>query len=101
MQEDFFQVADLTLNAQTKEVYRASQLLTLTPQEFMLLAYLMKHHGKIVTRQQILSHIWQFTPEMESRVVDVYIGYLRKKIDRHFSPPLIHSVRGFGYVMKG
>jgi two-component system response regulator MprA len=93
-------VGDLELNTTTIEVKRGDTKLTLTPQEFKLLEYLMRNSGKVLTRDMILNRIWLYSPDIESRVVDVYIGYLRKKIDAGQKKKLIHSVRGFGYTMK-
>jgi len=93
-------VGDLHLHPQTMIVARANQEIRLAPQEFRLLQYLMENKGHILTRKMILNQIWRLTPELETKVVDVYIGYLRKKIDKNFEKSLLHSVRGFGYVMK-
>lgn len=93
-------IADLALNKAQLEVKRAGKIIKLTPQEFKLLEYLMLNQEQILTREAILSHIWQHTNGIKTRVVDVYMGYLRKKIDTDFSPKLIHSIRGFGYVIK-
>ncbi len=93
-------VADLELDSNTMEVKRAGKQIQLTPQEFKLLQYLMNNKGRILTREMILSRIWLYSSDVETRVVDVYMGYLRKKIDTDFSKKLLHSVRGFGYVIK-
>lgn len=93
-------VADLQLDTKTIEVKRGDELISLTPQEFKLLEYLMKNKGIVLTRDTILNRIWLYSPDVESRVVDVYIGYLRKKIDKGQKQKLIHSVRGFGYTIK-
>lgn len=93
-------VADLELDNKTLEVKRNDKLIQLTPQEFKLLQYLMSNKGRILTREMILNRIWLYSSEVETRVVDVYMGYLRKKIDSGFSKKLLHSVRGFGYVIK-
>lgn len=93
-------VADLTLNPRTLEVKRGKKLIKLTPQEFKLLQYLMANPGQVLTREMILNRVWLYSPEVESRVVDIYIGYLRKKIDRGFKKQLIQSARGFGYTIK-
>lgn len=93
-------VADLELDPQTMEVSRAGNKISLTAQEFKLLHYLMMNKGRVLTRDMILNRIWLFSPDIETRVVDVYIGYLRKKIDQNYDKKLIHSVRGFGYVIK-
>lgn len=93
-------VADLSLDSKTLEVKRGEKIIQLTPQEFKLLQYLMSNKGRILTREMILNRIWLYSSEIETRVVDVYMGYLRKKIDTGYSRKLLHSVRGFGYVIK-
>lgn len=93
-------VDDLELDTRTMEVKRAGELISLTPQEFKLLEYLMSNREHVLTREMILNRIWVYSPDVETRVVDVYIGYLRKKVDSKAKKKLIHSVRGFGYVLK-
>lgn len=93
-------VSDLELDNRTFEVHRGERKIQLTPQEFKLLQYLMTNKGRILTRDMILSRIWLYSPDIETRVVDVYVGYLRKKIDLGFKKKLFHSVRGFGYMIK-
>lgn len=98
--ESKLKVADLELNSETLEVKRAERVIQLTPQEFKLLQYLMSNRGRILTREMILNRVWLYSPDIETRVVDVYMGYLRKKIDEGEDKKLIHSVRGFGYMVK-
>jgi len=98
--DEILKVADLTLNSKTMEVARGEKSIQLTPQEFKLLQYLMSNKGRILTREMILSRIWLYSSDVETRVVDVYMGYLRKKIDQGYTKKLLHSVRGFGYVLK-
>lgn len=93
-------IDNLELNSKTLEVKRDGVLIQLTPKEFQLLQYLMSNKGRILTREMILNRIWLYSPDIETRVVDVYMGYLRKKIDSGQKKKLIHSVRGFGYVIK-
>lgn len=95
-----FKIADLELNTKTLEVKRGEKPITLTPKEFQLLQYLMGNKGRILTREMILNRIWLYSPDIETRVVDVYMGYLRKKVDALAKQKLIHSVRGFGYMIK-
>ena len=95
-----FKVSDLELDNKTFEVTRGGKPIQLTPQEFKLLQYLMDNKGRILTREMILNRVWLYSPDIETRVVDVYMGYLRKKIDSGFKNKLLHSVRGFGYVIK-
>lgn len=93
-------VDDLELDSKTLTVLRNGKPLQLTPQEFKLLQYLMSNKGRILTREMILNRVWLYSPDIETRVVDVYMGYLRKKIDEGFGKKLLHSVRGFGYMIK-
>lgn len=93
-------IGDLELSNKTLEVRRSGKQIQLTPQEFKLLQYLMSNKGRILTREMILNRIWLYSSEVETRVVDVYMGYLRKKIDNGHEKKLLHSVRGFGYVLK-
>ena len=82
------------------EVRRDGKLIPLTPHEFKLLELLMNNKDIVLSREQILNRIWDYSMDVESRVVDVYMGYLRKKIDNGYKKPLIHSIRGFGYTIK-
>jgi two-component system, OmpR family, response regulator ArlR len=93
-------IEDLTLNSKKFEVQRGGKKIDLTPQEFKLLETLMVNKNTVLTRDMILSKVWKYSPDIESRVVDVYIGYLRNKIDKGYKKNLIKSVRGFGYVIK-
>lgn len=93
-------VADLELDTKTLEVKRGGKILQLTPKEFELLKYLISNKGRILTREMILNRIWLYSPDVETRVVDVYMGYLRKKVDSDSSKKLIQSIRGFGYTIK-
>lgn len=99
-ESEVLRVGDLELNTKTIEVKRGDKVIDLTPQEFKLLEYLMNNTGIVLTRDMILSRVWQYSSEVDTRVVDVYIGYLRKKIDKGFKNKLLHSVRGFGYTIK-
>lgn len=93
-------VGDLELDTKAVSVVRNGQKITLTPQEFRLLEYLMRNPGIVLSREMILNRIWSYSLDVESRVVDVYMGYLRKKIDNGHKKKLIQSVRGFGYTIK-
>ena len=91
-------VGDLTLNALTYEVKRAGTAIQLSKKEFALLEYLLRNVNKIVTKEQIISHVWNYDAEILPNTVEVYMGYLRNKIDKPFKRlPLIHTIRGFGY----
>lgn len=94
-------IADLTVNEKTREIQRGGQTLELTPREYDLLVHLLKHQQQVLTRDQLLTAVWGFDYFGDTNVVDVYIRYLRKKIDYPFEKQLIHTVRGVGYVMKG
>ena len=93
-------VGDLELNKSTMEVNRGDKPITLTPTEFKLLEYLMSNKARILTREMILNRVWLYSEDVETRVVDVYMGYLRKKVDADHEKKLIQSVRGFGYTIK-
>ncbi|NWF72731.1 MAG: response regulator transcription factor [Nitrospirae bacterium] len=93
------QVADLTLDRDSQEVHRGGTRLTLTRKEFLLLEYLMTHAGKAVSRTSILEQVWGYHQDIDTNSVDVYIGFLRKKIDVGRETKLINTVRDFGYKM--
>tara|TARA_R110002126_G_scaffold14175_2_gene60299 strand:- start:1153 stop:1827 length:675 start_codon:yes stop_codon:yes gene_type:complete len=93
-------IADLEINGKSKIVKRGGQTITLTAKEFKLLYYLAKNKDKIVSRHQILDNVWDINFDMNTNVVDVYITYLRKKIDKPFNSKLIQTMKGFGYVIK-
>lgn len=93
-------LADLSMDTTTHIVIRADKQIALTSREYSLLEYLLRNQGIIQTRSQISDHVWNYDFEYDSNVVDVYIRYLRNKVDRGFGIPLIHTIRGFGYVMR-
>ena len=95
-----YQLADLILDVTSHRVVRAGQEINLSAREFALLQYLMVNRGQTLSRQQIEDHLWDYSYEGASNMVDVYIRYLRKKIDEGYEPKLIHTVRGVGYVIK-
>jgi DNA-binding response OmpR family regulator len=94
------QVADLILNRLTRQVARAGREITLTTKEFALLEFLMLHPNQVLSRTQLGEHVWGQDFYNQSNVVDVYVGYLRRKIDDGFATPLIHTVRGVGYKLS-
>lgn len=94
-------VADLTLDPATRKVCRQGRTIHLSMTEYALLEYLMRNAGRVVTRLMILEHVWQYDFEGNDNVLDVYISYLRNKIDKGYSRPLIHTVRGVGYRLEG
>jgi heavy metal response regulator len=93
-------LADLEMDLALHQVRRAGQVIQLSQLEFSLLELLLRHPNQVLTRTQIIEHVWNFNFYSESKVVDVYIGYLRRKIDRDFEFPLIHTVRGAGYRLS-
>jgi two-component system OmpR family response regulator len=93
-------VADLTLDRLTRRVERQGRVIELRPREFALLELLMRNAGRVVSKAMILSHVWDFNFDPGSNVVDVLVFRLRDKIDRGFAPPLLHTVRGVGYVLR-
>ncbi|MBQ9058275.1 MAG: response regulator transcription factor [Atopobiaceae bacterium] len=99
-QGSVLQVADLVLNTSTKTVMRSGQELSLTPREFSLLEYLMHNEGKPLSKTQLLEHVWGLDFAADENIVEVYIGYVRKKVDSPFDQPLIHTVRGMGYKIQ-
>ena len=93
-------VGELTLDLVRHEVQRDGQIIELTAKEFALLEYLMRNAGRVLSRTQIIDHVWSYDFETLSNVVDMYIHYLRDKIDRGFGRPLIKTVRGLGYKVE-
>ncbi len=94
-------VADLLLDPVSRQVTRAGNPITLSATEYTLLEYLMRNAGRVLTRSMLLEHVWQYDFGGNDNVLDVYISYLRRKIDRGFSPALIHTIRGVGYMVSG
>jgi len=94
------EIADLQVNLDAKSVKRKGKEIRLTAREFNLLVYLLRNKGRVISRSEIEEKIWGTTFERESNVVDVYINFVRKKIDREFEPKLIHTIIGMGYVLK-
>ncbi len=95
-----FSLADLTLYAAERRVERGGREIDLSPKEFDILEYLVRHQGTVLSREKIENHVWNFDYSGGTNVVDVYIRYLRKKIDDDFDKKLIHTVRGTGYVLR-
>ncbi|OXS78357.1 response regulator transcription factor [Domibacillus enclensis] len=92
--------ADLTVNEEAREVTRAGQLIDLTPREYELLLYLLKNKRHVLSREQLLDGVWGYDYYGDTNVVDVYIRYVRNKVDKPFDRALIQTVRGVGYVLK-
>ena len=98
--DSILRVGDLDLDVARREVTRGGRRIELSPREFSLLEYLMRHPNQVLTRTQIAEHIWSFDYYGGSNVVDVYVGYLRKKLNGGDGKPLIHTTRGVGYRMS-
>lgn len=99
--DTFLTYDDLRVNEKTREVRRGDKEVELTPREFDLLVYMLKHPQQVLTREQILNSVWGFDYIGDTNVVDVYIRYIRKKLDYPYEKQLIHTVRGVGYAIKG
>ena len=93
-------IGDLEMNLDSKLVTRSNKVISLTAKEFKLLEYLMQNKGRVLSRIDILERVWDINFDLGTNVVDVYVNYLRKKIDRGFEEKLIHTVIGMGYVLK-
>ncbi|HEY8093375.1 MAG TPA: response regulator transcription factor [Acidimicrobiales bacterium] len=91
--------ADLELDEETRDVWRAGRLIELTPTEFKLLRYLLLNARRVLTREQLLEHVWDYTFAGNASVLETYVSYLRHKVDT-VDPPLIHTVRGVGYSLR-
>jgi len=94
------QIADLKLDLQTRRAERAGRLIALQPREFRLLEYLVRHQGQVVTRSMLLESVWDLYFDPQTNVIDVQISRLRRKIDKDFSLPLLHTLRGVGYMFS-
>ncbi|GAB3745436.1 response regulator transcription factor [Spirosoma pomorum] len=99
-QKQILQLADLELNLDAKTVTRAGKRIDLTTREYALIEYLMLNKGKIISRVDISERVWSLNFDNNTNIIDVYISYLRKKIDKDFSPKLLHTIVGMGYVLR-
>lgn len=99
---NILQTGDLSLNTTNYEVKRSNKLINLSSKEYSLLEYLMRHPNQVLTKEQIINHVWNYDADILPNTVEVYIKYLRNKIDKPFpdSPDLIQTVRGFGYKIE-
>jgi len=98
--ETRLKVADLEMDLIARSVTRAGQAIDLLPREFRLLEYLMRHAGQVVTRTMLLENVWDYHFDPQTNVIDVHISRLRSKIDKGFAQPLLHTVRGAGYMIR-
>lgn len=99
-EETVYRVADLELDRLSHQVRRGKEELVLQPREFRLLEYLMKHAGQVVTRTMLLENVWDYHFDPQTNVIDVHISRLRSKIDKGFAQPLLHTIRGAGYMIR-
>jgi two-component system OmpR family response regulator len=99
-EETIYRVGDLELDRLSHQVTRGGEEIVLQPREFRLLEYLMKHAGQVVTRTMLLENVWDYHFDPQTNVIDVHISRLRSKIDKGFTQPLLHTVRGAGYVIR-
>jgi two-component system, OmpR family, response regulator len=99
-EETVYRVGDLELDRLSHQVRRGETEIILQPREFRLLEYLMKHAGQVVTRTMLLESVWDYHFDPQTNVIDVHISRLRSKIDKGFAQPLLHTVRGAGYVIR-
>ena len=98
--EEVLRVGDLTLDPSLKKVTRAAQEISLTAKEYGVLEYLMRNTGKVLSKEQIISHVWDFDADVLPNNVELFIMFLRRKIDKPFDSKLIHTVPGFGYKLE-
>jgi len=99
-EDTVYKVADLELDRLSHQVKRGEEEIVLQPREFRLLEYLMKHAGQVVTRTMLLENVWDYHFDPQTNVIDVHISRLRSKIDKGFAQPLLHTVRGAGYMIR-
>ncbi|RLQ87539.1 response regulator transcription factor [Notoacmeibacter ruber] len=99
--ETELRVGDLELDRLSHTVKRAGQTILLQPREYKLLDYLVRHAGQVVTRTMLLENVWEYHFDPQTNVIDVHISRLRSKIERDFDTPILHTVRGVGYMLKG
>jgi two-component system OmpR family response regulator len=99
-EETVYRVADLELDRLSHRVMRGKDEIMLQPREFRLLEYLMKHAGQVVTRTMLLENVWDYHFDPQTNVIDVHISRLRSKVDKGFTQPLLHTIRGAGYMIR-
>lgn len=99
--DEVLKVADLTLDPAKREVKRAGTHIQLSSKEYAIVEYLMRNQGKVLSKHNIMTHVWDFDADILPNNVEVFIAYVRAKIDKPFGRPLLHTVRGFGYKLEG
>lgn len=97
---NILKIANLTVDCNKHEVFRDDVSIKLSAKEFSILEYMMRNKGRVVSKEKIEEHVWDFDYEGGSNIVEVYIKFLRKKVDNNFSPKLIHTIRRVGYILK-
>ena len=97
---NILKIANLTVDCNKHEVFRDDVSIKLSAKEFSILEYMMRNKGRVVSKEKIEEHVWDFDYEGGSNIVEVYIKFLRKKVDNDFSPKLIHTIRRVGYILK-
>lgn len=100
IKDPIIQIKDLVIDTNSRKVTRAGKVIDLTSKEYSVLEYLARNKGRVLTRSQIAEHVWNYDFEGTSNIVDVYIRYLRRKIDDGFPEKLIHTIRGVGYMLR-
>lgn len=100
LSDNILSIDDLVVNCTSHEVKRGERLISLSAKEYTMLTYMLKNKGRVLSREQLENHVWSFDYEGGSNIVEVYIRYLRKKIDDGFDKKLIHTIRGIGYVIR-
>jgi two-component system, OmpR family, response regulator MprA len=99
--QELLTYGDVELNQATREVHRSGSLIELTTREYDLLLLLMRHPRQVLTRDQLLQHVWGYASDLETNVLEVHMGHLRQKLEAHNDSRLIQTIRGVGYVLKG
>lgn len=99
-EESVLKFSNLEIDLRNKNVKRCGKLISLTAKEFLLLEFFMKNTGRVISKAELAENIWEITFDTGTNIIEVYVNYLRKKVDREFYPKLIHTVVGMGYVMK-
>lgn len=97
---NLLRIADLELNSDSKRVVRAGKEISLTAKEFQLLEYFLRHQGRVIPKVELAEKLWDLTFDTGTNIIEVYINFLRKKMDRDFNPKLLHTQIGMGYVLK-
>ena len=100
LSDNILSIDNLVVNCTSHEVKRGERIISLSAKEYTMLTYMLKNKGRVLSREQLENHVWSFDYEGGSNIVEVYIRYLRKKIDDGFEKKLIHTIRGIGYVIR-